>query len=213
MTQKETIKLLREENKLLKEQIELKKELIYDEDLSEPKLEEPKLKVGKWYKLRDNKLLSCWQGESNSPYGFGFSGTWHNTLGSSSKKEYIPATDKEVKSALISEAKKRGFNYCNWRFINGILHATNGCISAGWCRYDTVFKNGEWIKIETKPTIAGYEMEVLENYVKFGCKEYLKKDVEELYYACGELEITSVEIEGADVSMEQLKEIVEYLNK
>ena len=79
-----------------------------------PKLfKKTELVVGKWYKYKViNSLLYSTDVSSHfyiSAYGV-YKDVWHNEGDDRfSKKKLIPATDKEVKEALIKEAKKRGF--------------------------------------------------------------------------------------------------------
>jgi len=71
----------------------------------------PVLEVGKWYKDERSKFLICIVNPKNkreSGYGFKMDGNWSDSLGSHIEP-LIPATDKEVETALIKEAKKRGF--------------------------------------------------------------------------------------------------------
>tara|TARA_R110002049_G_scaffold309249_1_gene519241 strand:- start:30598 stop:31395 length:798 start_codon:yes stop_codon:yes gene_type:complete len=77
-----------------------------------PELFEVKLEVGKWYKYTRSGTLSFYQGEGKKSYGFH---TGHKFLDSHSwhmpteDTEIIPATESEVKEALIKEAVKRGY--------------------------------------------------------------------------------------------------------
>ena len=73
----------------------------------------PSLEVGKWYNSDNDSLIfitefldSC----DFDGYGF-FHGKWENKSYNYYSYEYglVPATDKEVETALIKEAKKRGF--------------------------------------------------------------------------------------------------------
>lgn len=142
------------------------------------------------------------------------------------KSNLRPATNKEVEEALIKEAKKRGFkegveykNYLHstgkingscWEFRNGIL-----CQVANYNLHNIhyIMKDGKWAEIieETKPTIAGYEIEIEGNWIKFGCNKYHKEYVNNLYTACNEIGVTGFIIEDNEVSIEQLKEIVDYI--
>ena len=74
-----------------------------------PQAFESELEVGKWYK--HNKFL-LYIVDKTHWYGFDGCGNWNDYV----KYEYLmtdkdlkPATDKEVETALIAEAKRRGF--------------------------------------------------------------------------------------------------------
>lgn len=75
-----------------------------------PKLfKETELVVGKWYKktAMGSKYLMVWNG-GDITYGF-FDGRYGSDWGFCAIAGATPATDKEVETALINEAKKRGF--------------------------------------------------------------------------------------------------------
>lgn len=228
MKQSDKIKELQKENKLLRENIELRKELIYDEDLSEP--EKPKLEVGKWYKTKDwgntnfGALIFITEFKESTVSGYGFNAIgWNNQSDLWSKKNLtIPATDKEVETALIKEAKKRGFKYCNWRFEYNELHATNGCVAGGWIGLGfSIFDDGKWAEIikDKVPTIEGYEMEISGDIIKCGCVTSTKTMIKNLYKAINSFNkyssevIESFEIMSANVTIDELKEVFKYLNK
>lgn len=71
----------------------------------------PSLEVGKWYKNSYPHLFFCQYIDGDMARGYGFKmGEWEQNkswcIHNGSQK---PATDKEVETALIAEAKKRGF--------------------------------------------------------------------------------------------------------
>lgn len=85
-----------------------------------PEAFKTELEVGKWYLIDGNKcgiyglfLLGNFSGEEQSSnYGFTFSGKWADdlTLYHNDLKTYTRlATPEEVETALINEAKKRGY--------------------------------------------------------------------------------------------------------
>ncbi len=83
----------------------------------------PKLEVGKWITDKSNNwdsmlFITGLQGECFTAYGLDCKGNWTNNTGSS-LCSYRPATDKEVETALIKEAKKRGFK-------EGVKYKNNG---------------------------------------------------------------------------------------
>ena len=70
------------------------------------------LEVGKWYKTKGSKhlmFLSELIGNEGIGYGFDTIGAWFGITRDISMDSVKPATDKEVETALIAEAKKRGF--------------------------------------------------------------------------------------------------------
>lgn len=222
-----TIKTLEKENKLLREQLRLKEKL----ETPLPFHIEPKLEVGKWYRNSNLKTLICYTGNEEG-YGFTASETWYkNQKWCSFEKWRItnttPATDKEVEEALISEAKKR---FGNAPIKDGTEFKDRGNISninaRGWetCKWDgvvlhyaryTLFKDGKWAEIieEKAPTIAGYEMEVGDGKITFGCKSFTTTRVLALYKNMKVLGMSGVCYDDSEITIDQLKEIVKYLDK
>lgn len=183
---REEIKLTREELKSIlhsatgsvKDFVMSEDEFI-DEQLKQ--LEElPKLEVSKWYADPNNLsyvyFITNTCSEQIKGYGF-LGGAWRDefNLLNYSVKNDRPATDKEVETALIAEAKKRGFKeggsftairdtqinddndecrfysknkatVCNFEYVNEILY------TYGSGRY-IVFEKGKWATIIKEPTI------------------------------------------------------------
>lgn len=135
------------------------------------------LETGKWYITDGNKcgqdgktLIANFSGkEEEANYGITFSGIWgkdltlyHNDLGRSTRL----ATPEEVETALINEAKKKGYAGKNIVMIEGALSGKASsevmgndfefysdlnklqAISKG-CDY-TIFKDGKWAEILTQ---------------------------------------------------------------
>lgn len=135
-----------------------------------PEVFETKLQIGKWYKSENH--LICFEEKVNDIYyyyGF-YNKTWYDNTGKI-KDNYItnknllnsllPATEEEVKDALVKEAIKRGFkegalikktginSYFKFKFEQikqkdfkyfpklNILDSQNGHI----------FENGKWAEI------------------------------------------------------------------
>lgn len=67
----------------------------------------PKLEVGRWYYVDKDQFLINYQGFHNRNFGFNIYGNWSNSVGFAEKDIFRLASESEVKSALISEAKKR----------------------------------------------------------------------------------------------------------
>lgn len=76
-----------------------------------PDLFKTKLEVGKWYVLKT--YLSDWlmnyQGNGSVSYGFNTTKDWGNNYIMQECDDWKEATHEEVESALIAEAKKRGY--------------------------------------------------------------------------------------------------------
>lgn len=68
---------------------------------------ETKLEVGKWYHHGKCNSIMPYNGGKKT-YGF-FNGSFGDSWAFSNKDTATPATDKEVETALINEAEKRGF--------------------------------------------------------------------------------------------------------
>lgn len=69
------------------------------------------LEVGKWYVRKNNpKCIINYSGNEYN-YGFGCIGNWSDgwALNNENKDSFRKATPKEVETALVNEAKKRGF--------------------------------------------------------------------------------------------------------
>jgi hypothetical protein len=118
------------------------------------------LEVGKWYKDTNvGNVFLVTRVENNFTYCIGFSylGEWSEERGFLTKSYNsinVLATQQEVESALIAEAKKRGFK--EWVYIdsdwggvcqlnrNNYEYDENGCLWLGDCR---VFVDGVWAEI------------------------------------------------------------------
>lgn len=162
---------------------------LYDEDFIK---DEPQFKVGDWITCDEgNKLMlrintAPLNVNDNGLFiatGFSYDGVWElrGQFGSAGKPWRL-ATEEEVKEALIGEAKRRGFK--EGAVVDCAEHGrrTKMCLSSWYYHYDNdllsyggadIYKKGEWAEIveEEKPiTIAGYEAEIHEDYVKFGCR-------------------------------------------
>lgn len=195
--------------------------------------EEPKLEVGKWYIIKrieyDSKYVPALiylKDKSISNYGFNHAGDWTVSYGDTGSWDntediYTPATDKEISEALIKEAKKRGFkegikylspNKSFERVIKLPLKCDTDSV------YDrdsnVIFLEGKWATIVERsvPTIAGYKMEDAGCMVKFGCESFDKGFLKQLYESAKHCRLSAVLLKDTEVSLNQLKEIVDYLN-
>jgi len=123
------------------------------------------LEVGRWYKHDTDSSLVFIKGRGVRDshyirYGFDRIGQWYNEyIASLDDRISIEATDQEVETALIAEAKKRGFKE-GVRFESAWSHSTNNCfydglmyISSANClasssaKNNCVFANGQWATI------------------------------------------------------------------
>lgn len=139
-----------------------------------PEVFENKLEVGKWYKHTDNENILLNYNESKLLYGFGSVGLWTNgfRLEDFDKIKLIPATNEEVESALIAEAKKRGLydlgrltiKTIGNRIVNNFQTSGNDYF---WSKYTntlfldgvTIFSNGKWASIIKEKTLSKSEAE------------------------------------------------------
>ena len=161
---KDTVQSYKKERKQLKKQLE----------------ELPKLEVGKWYKFDLSLMFVKNKPTNNNVIGYGFDGTglWTDKYHywESYKDNYRPATDKEVQTALIAEAKKRGFKegvtancFNNFKSQSDIgfkfISIDNGLLFQNQC----IFLNGKWATIieQKKVSISGdFTKEDLEKIIK-----------------------------------------------
>lgn len=79
-----------------------------------PQAFENELEIGKWYNHKEGECLAFVEKLTNDDfigYGFEYSKKWKNTKGNwtNGYSGWTLATEEEVKTALIAEAKKRGF--------------------------------------------------------------------------------------------------------
>lgn len=134
-----------------------------------PELFKSKLEVGKWYKT-GNTLVFIDDIEREEYYGF-FCGNW-GTNWSFSKGLNMdickPATEEEVKEALIKEAKKRGFkkgviidellgenvgslNIENKKQLETNNFTINANLQFLYCNNLVIFRKGKWAEIISNP--------------------------------------------------------------
>jgi hypothetical protein len=172
-----------------------------------PEVFKTELEVGKWYKKKDfGKLMFCFSGEFSNAnrhpnYGFSYDGEFSKIIGCFEKEllDYIPATKEEVETALINEAKRRGFkegvvikellssnigslNSENPKKLETNKLTINNNLQFVYCNNLVIFRNGTWAEIiqpkqMTKDEIEnalGYEIEIK---LKLNCKDmkYLKR--------------------------------------
>jgi hypothetical protein len=150
-----------------------------------PQVFQVELEVGKWYKDTRFDLLFCFQGKysrkkDSGTYGFSRSKAWVENIGVAldGLSKYTPATKEEVKTALITEAKRRYktgqkvislteridylslekavFDYyhdCNELLFNGLLMFHNG-------KWAGILKTKQMTKEEIEKEL-GYNIEII----------------------------------------------------
>lgn len=229
-----------------KEQIEAKIEKL-QKKLKE--LETPKLEKGRWYKHDEGGVYYATSfSKVGSMFGYGVEsdGDWYECISNNGigcllnnyhTKECIrPATREEVESALIKEAKRRGYDK-GVRISSVYSDMYKGRILGDICVTETyqlwadsdecanvqIFEDGKWAEIieKSKVNINGYDMEVNGNEVKFGCAKFTDKQFKYLkHYLEGfsnfsesNRKINSITLDsGVEITVEQLKQICDELN-
>lgn len=160
----------------------------------------PKFEVGKWCKGDGHSLInhkSLNLNNSGESFGFDASGNWYEKCYFNAICDNVrPATESEVKEALIKEAEKRGFNKdAVWNSIIYDGKKTN-CNDFGTSslaiefKYDSFndsltlgygvcYKQGKWATIVKDEAIKidKYECEFGEGVVKIGCKKITKEQL------------------------------------
>jgi len=217
-------------------------------ELKEQLEEKPKLEVGKWYIDDYHEGLTqivCFQGGFS---GYGLCGdSWHNNSdwgfeNNQILKRYRPATDKEVETALIEEAKRRykkgdvidqksayncggGVHEAEHNRVSFSVR-TNGSYNISFGGVG-VFSTpeGKWAEIieDKAPKINGYKLEEIDAFkVQFGCAKFYKRDLQMLEETCREFGddvehfrgIKSITLDsGVEITIEELKEVVDYLDR
>lgn len=216
----------------------------YNEALKYATEKEVELEAGMWYKDETSDHLACittFNDVEYRYYGFDTNGKW--IYDDFYHADYVcdlrPATDKEVESALIAEAKRRGFKK-GVRFKELLLYQYT--IGDGELRVkfkgfgklksagihlhnDWIFRDGKWAEIieDKVPVItvngADYKAEVIDYGVKFGCARFSKVQINRLYSILKETHsysnraIKSITLDsGVEITVDKLKEIKEYLD-
>lgn len=124
------------------------------------------LKVNKWYKVKtkgyDKEALICFDNDKlEFNYGFNHIGVFSKNFRnlkeclSDDNQEVEPATDEEVKTALIAEAKKRGYKE-GVNIKNLLANSIVNCVGKSFLYQNNelwfscigcIFKDGKWAEI------------------------------------------------------------------
>ena len=218
---------LKQDGKTLNELIAMKEQ---------PK-ELQRLEKGEWYFNNEcgSKALICYHG--NNSYGFGNRGEkWTDDYYADHTKaeNYVKATTQEVGEAIKKETKNRLKARDTFKCLEtgNIVTSTDGsflygsnsyCVSANNISAATgavnsvFFKGGKWATIiENSFEIAGHKVEIDGENIKIGCQSFTKHSLGHLYDGCIACDIDSVlHREGGApfVSMKELKELINYINK
>jgi hypothetical protein len=195
------------------------------------KKQEPKFEVGKWYKDPNGCFMVNCQNPNipynNGSFGFGFgaiSSEWHDK-GLGKDRCLIPATPKEVETALIAEAKKRGFK---GRKVKTLDRGDNGIAWGDSLEYDSkndslygdsggtgiIYKQGQWAEIikEDKIMIGGYEVEKIDKGgIKIGCKKMSIENIMTIKNFMDKYRFTKISFDGIETDLETINKILAKL--
>ena len=125
--------------------------------------------VGKWYK-GSSDIIGFYESRYGN-YGIGYKGEWSNDVTIDDFIFWTPATDKEVETALIKEAKKRGFKEgvkfevtrdgrINTLDSNNFVY--ENVIGVGMCLATSnywFFNKGKWATIIEEPKVKEMTMQ------------------------------------------------------
>jgi hypothetical protein len=198
------------------------------------KLEESltEFKVGDWiiWDKRDDKNGPYRLTQKNSGGFLDQSKIYRNVENSN----YRYATEEEIKSHLIEEAKRRGFKI-GTRFDSATGNTNDwkiGCIKPEYNKDNDgflldgesgcVYYQGKWAEIIKGVEVNGHGMEQDEDNVTFGCKSFGKHEIRvlftgiEFFNKYSPMRITSIQLESNDsdaikVDVSTLEEIVKEI--
>lgn len=117
----------------------------------------PKLEVGKWYKTQEALVFINKDVKDNSVIGYGFDGVnnWTDNWHYYTHNKLTPATDEEVQTALIAEAKRRGYKE-GVNIKNLLANSIITCVGKSFLYQNNelwfncigcILKNGKWAEI------------------------------------------------------------------
>lgn len=168
-------------------------------------------------------------------YGFDSNGIWSSLIGKAFDNRLVLATSEEVEQALITEAKKKGYE---GKYIKIMLDSRVGekshAVMSGELEYTkstdqlrfnsgssiyTIYCNGKWAEIlPSTPNIVinGYTAKFEERFVKFGCQNIPLAKIQGIYNVMEDwndsmsYSMNNIDFDRFTVTFLQLKEIVEY---
>lgn len=193
-----------------------------------PKLKKP----GLWYGLNGTKALYYVvrnDDDSNLVgYGFNYLGEWvlegDFCTSKELKEDHYVATQSEVRSRLIDEAKRRGFikgtqfksAYNDSEFIfedyGGFSISEKNNFTSS--KSGSFFYKGKWAEIIKEPTIIlhGYEIEIDDTHVKFGCKHFPINTIKSLDISMRECNATKIDIDDYRITRREIQDVVRLIN-
>lgn len=186
--------------------------------------------VGKWYKNRFGEL-GCYE-SGRCGYGFESNGTWRDSgtaFGfNDATYEWIAATHSEVESALIAEAKKRGFKEgvvfnspnpqyefsFNQKLISSSFKLMGNTLSGrsdkntGSCN---IFQDGEWAEIikEGVIKVGGHEVTKAEkDVINIGCKRFYIGEIKTIRNFMNFHGFCRISFDGVEVDLKTIEGIL-----
>lgn len=204
-----------------------------------------KPEIGKWYTLKDspenNVFYVTSVDETGTSYGYGFDdGVWFNNQEQIStncacnevafQSRARLATEKEVKNALINEAKKRypigTYLTClrNWHKDQKLYSNQNKFDledkhnqlweKSAYMRY-CVFQNGKWAEIvPNEVKVNGYIVtKINDSSVKVGCKQFDIKWLDGLYNFIYYYDGEYIASDGSKWTGSDISKIINAFNK
>lgn len=171
-----------------------------------------------------------YQNWSVDGFGFNYHGKW--ITGRFGLENCRLATPEEIKTALVKEAEKKfpvgsvihPVNHDEktiTRSLKTIVRAEtqytyneDNDTLCGTYGTGNVYSGGTWAEIITEPviTIGGYKAEYSGDTVKFGCKSFIKRNVEALDSAMSLTNAEAVAIAGQTITREQVQQILKGFN-
>jgi len=150
--------------------------------LEEFELIKEEFEVGKWYKAEyDNNILINFQGKDSDSYGINCESEWTTYFGGGQLwyEDPKPATDKEVKEALIKEWEKENVKFNTYRFVNGLLQGSQNVIQprSSLTDWKTLFCNGKWAEILEEKKEEDFIVKVSKGVITIDGEDYTPEEI------------------------------------
>ena len=209
-----------------------KQELIKERDELQYKIDNYQ-ELNNWYKDTKHKKWMYFKGEDRF-FGRTLTGLWSsaNCAMESSIEYEVLATRGDVKKMLIEEARDRGFksgvsfkhNVNSHELIaddvceiesDDFIFEPDTCGGTLYLDNWAIFRHGYWgtiVEGSCAPMVGGFKASIHGNKIKFGCKSFTTSRVLALYKNMKVLEVNSISLLGYEIYIEELKQIVEYIN-